>query len=173
MNLDGINVGTGEELLKIAQARSTAILARASVGEQRSTIFFLQRRIAGKNVVFLLVARLIAHDPIRHNKIGERVSRAPGVIALIENRFVKDQVHDGIGNVANLVHGVALFLRKAFDDAARDELRSRHDHGFRGNCLQLRALHVGDLHFAIAGNHGDRSRARLHAVSELRLQNFS
>src|SRR5579862_5702984 len=109
VNLNRIHVGTWKELLKVAQ-HADSFLARASVGEQGTSIFFSQGRVASKNIVFLLIARLIAHHPIGHNKIRERIPRTPGVIALVKNRFVEDEVYNGIRNVADLMHGVTLLV---------------------------------------------------------------
>src|SRR3981081_2124213 len=120
VNFDGINIGASEKLLKIVEP-ADSFFPCARFAEQGTTVFFVHGRVTAEDVVFLLVARLVANSPIRHNEIGKRISRAPRVIALVEHGFIEDQVYHDIGNVADLMHGVALLLWEALHNSPGNE----------------------------------------------------
>src|SRR5580704_739390 len=104
---DRIYIGTREKLLKIGE-HVNSLLPCASFAKQGTAVLFIQGGIAGKDVVFLLVTGLVANRPIRDDEIGECISRTPGVVTFVEDRLVKNQVYHDIGNVSNLMHGIAL-----------------------------------------------------------------
>ena len=126
----------------------------------------MQGRVATQDIVFLLVSRLIAGDPIGDDEIGEGISRAPSVVALIKYGLVENQVYDWVWNVTHLLHRVVLLLWQTFHQAASDKLWRRHDDGFCGYGLQIRALHVSHLNVVFARNYGHDRRTGLHAIGK-------
>src|SRR5579862_9215243 len=110
MYFDRINIQSRHQLLKVAQHVSRD-RARSILAQQLTALFFFHRRVAAENVEFLLISRLLLDDPISDDEICESVARAPRVITVIENWFVENQIHNGIGNITNLLHGIALLVR--------------------------------------------------------------
>src|SRR4029077_11273332 len=107
--LKRIDIRSGEKLLEIAQHVGSNP-TRAGFAQQDTTILFMQWRVASQNIIFLFITSPAADDPISHSYVSKGVSRAPGIEALIEHWLVKDQIDHSIGNVTNLVHGIALLL---------------------------------------------------------------
>src|SRR5580700_777944 len=68
-NLDRIDAELGHELLKIGKNAGGKRFAVGLV-EEGVALIFAQRRVERKNVVFLLVAGLIADSPVRDDEIS-------------------------------------------------------------------------------------------------------
>jgi hypothetical protein len=169
--LHGGNIRSRKQFLKVGQ-HFDCDFPRTRFGEQVCALSFTHRGVAGEDVGLLLVARLLLCHPVGHNEIREGVPRTPSVVSLVEDWLVEDEVNYGVRYVAHLAHGLALFFRESFYNAASDEFRGGHDHHLRRHRLQFVTLHVGHLDAVSSRNHGNGSGAIVHAVSKFRVKSF-
>src|SRR6476660_7278335 len=120
--LHGRNIRSRKQFLKVGQ-HFDRNFTRTRFGEQVRALSFTHRGVAGEDVGLLLVARLLLYHPVGHDEIREGVARTPGVVSLVEDWLVEDEVNYGVRHVAHLAHGLALFFRESFYKAASDEFR--------------------------------------------------
>src|SRR5215469_815913 len=70
VHFDRINVEGREQFLEIPKYIACDP-AGCGLGEQKSTLFFLQRRVAAEDVVSRMKVGLIANHPIGHDEVSE------------------------------------------------------------------------------------------------------
>src|SRR5437879_10406867 len=133
---DRINIRSRHHLLEVTQ-HVGGDLARADFVEQVPAIFFLHRRVTTENVVFLWMTRLLANHPVRDHDVSKGISWTPGIVSTIENWFVEDEIHHGVGNIANLMHGFTSLPGQAFNNTAMHELGSGLHDRLRRHWLQF------------------------------------
>src|SRR6202044_1767844 len=101
MHFHRINIQSRHQLLKVAQHVGSDP-ASSRIAQQLTTLRLLHRSVATENVELLLITRPFLDNPISYYHVSEPIAGAPSVVAMIENRFVENQIHNRIRNVADL-----------------------------------------------------------------------
>ena len=122
------------------------------------------RGVAAQDVVLLLVSSFVADDPVGDHEVCECIPRTPGIVSLVENRLVENEIYHRIWNVANPLHGLALFIGQPLHDSSGYEFGRGHDHSLGRNRFEFAAMHVCDLHFILFGSDRNCAGFHLHAV---------
>ena len=99
MHFDWLRGEFRQQFLKIAQNILCDSLATCNL-QKFVPMQFGHRRVEGKNIVFLFVARLLLHHPIGDHYIAECVPGAPGIVRAVIDRFVVDRVDHKIRAIA-------------------------------------------------------------------------
>ena len=95
MNFQGIDVRLAKDSLDICEHPAGKV-ARAFIGEQQTSFSFPHRSVTSKDVVSTLIADTVADGPVSDNEVRKRIAWTPGVVALVKNYFVVDEVDDAI-----------------------------------------------------------------------------